>query len=163
MDIREDLKAKLTSLGIEFKDNAPTSKLEELLTNAEAPVVEERVNMRVEVPVDDKRTKRAKIINAARKRSLVIVYNNDKRNSEDTECFSSVRNSFFGDAKIIPIGVEWWVAQMHIDNLKSVEYINFVKDKEGNAVAKSAKKYTVDILDTDEEEYKRKLEKKNKA
>jgi hypothetical protein len=164
MDIREDLKAKLTSLGIEFKENAPTSKLEELVAKAEEePVVEERVNVRVVVPADDKRTKRAKVISAARKRSLCIVYNNDKRNSEDTECFSSVRNSFFGDAKVIPIGIEWWIPQMHIDNLKSVEYINFVKDKEGNATAKSAKKYTVDVLDTDEEEYKRKLEKKNKA
>lgn len=162
MDIREDLKAKLTSLGIEFKDNAPTSKLEELLAKAEEPVIEERVNLRVEVPVDDKRSKRAKIINAARKRSLCIVYNNDKRNSEDTECFSSVRNSYFGDAKIIPIGKEWWIPQMHIDNLKSIEYISFIKDKEGNATAKSAKKYTIDVLDTDEEEYKRKLEKSNK-
>jgi uncharacterized OsmC-like protein len=163
MDIREDLKAKLTSLGIEYKDNAPTSKLEELLAKIEEPVVEERINVRIEVPVDDKRTKRAKVIATARKRSLCIVYNNDKRNSEDTECFSSVRNSFFGDAKVIPIGVEWWISQMHIDNLKSIEYINFIKDQEGNAVAKSAKKYTVDVLDTDEEEYKRKLEKKNKS
>ena len=52
---------------------------------------------------------------------------------------------------------------MHIDNLKSVEYTAFIKDKEGNASAKSAKKYTIDILDTDEEAYKAKLEKRNKS
>jgi|FLOH01.1.fsa_nt_gi hypothetical protein len=160
---REEMKAELTSLNIEFKDNAPTAKLEELLGITVEPIVEERTNLRVAVPVNDKATKRANIIKSARKRSLVVVYNNDKRNSEDTECFSSVRNSYFGDAKVIPIGVEWWVAQMHIDNLKSVEYTSFIKDKEGNASAKSAKKYTIDILDTDEEAYKAKLEKKNKS
>ena len=160
------MKDKLTSLGIEFQDNARTSKLEELLgltDTAEEVVTEERVNVRVQRPVDDKATKRAKIINKARKRSLVVVHCNDRRNAEDTECFSSVRNSFFGDAKIIPIGIEWWVPQMHIDNLKSIEYISFVKDREGNATAKTAKKYTIDIIHTDEEEYKRELEKKNKA
>lgn len=160
---REEMKAELTSLNIEFKDNAPTAKLEELLGITVEPIAEERINLRVAVPVNDKATKRANIIKSARKRSLVVVYNNDKRNSEDTECFSSVRNSYFGDAKVIPIGVEWWVAQMHIDNLKSVEYTSFIKDKEGNASAKSAKKYTIDILDTDEEAYKAKLEKKNKS
>lgn len=160
---REEMKAELTSLNIEFKDNAPTAKLEELLGITVEPIVEERTNLRVAVPVNDKATKRANIIKSARKRSLVVVYNNDKRNSEDTECFSSVRNSYFGDAKVIPIGVEWWVSQMHIDNLKSVEYTSFIKDKEGNASAKSAKKYTIDILDTDEEAYKAKLEKKNKS
>lgn len=160
---REEMKAELTSLNVEFKDNAPTAKLEELLGITVEPIVEERTNLRVAVPVNDKATKRANIIKSARKRSLVVVYNNDKRNSEDTECFSSVRNSYFGDAKVIPIGVEWWVAQMHIDNLKSVEYTSFIKDKEGNASAKSAKKYTIDILDTDEEAYKAKLEKKNKS
>ena len=162
---REEMKAKLTSLGIEFQDNARTSKLEELLNEAETPaeVLEERVNVRVQRPVDNKATKRAKIINAARKRSLVVVHCNDKRNAEDTECFSSVRNSYFGDAKIIPLGIEWWVPQMHIDNLKSIEYVSFVKDREGNASAKSARKYTIDIIHTDEEEYKRELEKKNKS
>ena len=162
---REEMKAKLTSLGIEFQDNAPTKKLEELLNEAETPaeVLEERVNVRVQRPVDDKATKRAKIINKARKRSLCIVHCNDKRNAEDTECFSSVRNSYFGDAKIIPLETEWWIPQMHIDNLKSIEYISFKKDREGNAEAKTARKYTIDILHTDEEEYKRELEKKNKS
>ena len=162
---REELKARLTALEVEFKDNAPIAKLEQLLAEAEFPeeVVEERVNVRVAVPVDDKRSKRAKILEKARKRSLCIVHNNDSRNREDTECFSSVRNSFFGDAKVIPIGVEWWIPQMHIDNLKSIEYTAFVKDREGNAAAKSARKYTIDIIHTDEEAYKAELEKKNKS
>lgn len=164
---REELKAKLTALDIEFKDNAPTAKLEDLLIEAEAPIEEEviveRVNKRVEVPVDGKRTKRAKIVQKARKRSLCIVVSNDKRNAEDTECFSSVRNSYFGDAKIIPIGVEWWISQMHIDNLKSIKYMNFVADRDGNKTAKEANKYTIDIIHTDEEQYKKELEAKNKS
>ena len=165
---REELKAKLTALEVEFKDNAPTAKLEELLeaaqpTEVEEVVLEERVNKRVEVPVDDKRTKRAKIVQNARKRSLCVIHCNDKRNAEDTECFSSVRNSYFGDAKILPIGVEWWIPQMHIDNLKSIEYLSFIADRDGNKQAKPARKYTVDIIHTDEEAYKAELEKKNKS
>lgn len=169
---REEMKAKLTSLDIDFKANAPTTKLAELLgiemeTEVEPEAIEEveveRVNNRIVTPVDDKRAKRAKKIQAARKRSMVVVVCNDKRNAEDTECFSSVRNSYMGDAKIIPLGVEWWVPQMHIDNLKSIMYTTFISDKEGNKKAKSARKYTIDILETDEEAYKAQLEKKNKS
>ena len=165
---REEMKAELTSLDIDFKANAPTTKLAELLgieneeVAVEPEVIVERVNNRIVRPVDAKRAKRAKVINAAKKRSQVIVTCNDKRNAEDVNCYSSVRNSYFGDAKVIPLGTEWWVAQMHIDNLRATPYTLYITNKDGNKIPKVGRKYSVEILHTDEEQFKRNLEASNK-
>lgn len=161
-----DLKAQADTLGIKYSPNIGASTLKERIdaklnqddsgeldSEIEAP----RVNNRISRPVDAKAQKRKEIVQRAKKRSKVIIYNNDPKESEFTTTFSSVRNSFFGDAKILPIGKEWWVAQMHIDNLKSIPMIRFEKDREGNAIAKQGKKFTVEIIETDEEAAKARL------
>lgn len=173
---KEDLKAQADSLGIKYSPNIGLSTLKdridaklnaddsgELDSEIEAVVETPRVNKRVDRPVDAKLQKRRDIVQRAKKRSKVIIYNNDPKESEFSTTFSSVRNSFFGDAKVLPLGKEWWVAQMHIDNLRSIPMIRFEKDREGNAIAKQGKKFTIDIIETDEEAAKARLAKQAKS
>jgi hypothetical protein len=168
----EDLKAEADSLGIKYNarigaDNLK-SKIEEFKNKPEENVENleqepERVNNRVKRPLNEKAQRRKKIIQRGLKRSKVIIYNNDPKERELTTTFSSVRNSFFGDARVLPIGEEWWVQQIHIDNLRNIEITVFSKDKDGNSIARRSKKFTVEVLETDEEAAKARLSKEAKS
>lgn len=169
---KEDLKAQADSLGIKYSPNIGLGTLQDRinaklaesnLNEVDASIEAPRVNNRIVQPMDAKAQKRRDIVQKAKKRSKVIIYNNDPKESEFSTTFSSVRNSFFGDAKVLPLGKEWWVAQMHIDNLLSIPMIRFEKDREGNAIAKQGKKFTVDIIETDEEAAKARLAKQAKS
>jgi hypothetical protein len=168
----EDLKAEADSLGIKYNARIGADslkvKIEEFKNKPKEDeynldVEAERVNNRVKRPLNAKAEKRREIIKRSLKRSKVIIYNNDPREREMTTTFSSVRNSFFGDARVLPIGEEWWVQQMHIDNLRNIEITVFSKDKDGNSIARRSKKFTIDVLETDEEAAKARLNKEAKS
>ena len=168
----EDIKAIADEKGIEYSARIGKDKLiariegNDLVEEDNEPevvIAPERVNKRIERPIDNKQDKRRRIVAKAMKRSKVIIYNNDPREREHTTTFSSVRNSYFGDSRVLPIGKEWWVQQMHIDNLKSIEITTFIKDSQGNSIPKRTKKFTVDIIETDEEAAKARLAKQAKS
>lgn len=151
----EQLKQQANVLGIKYGPNISAELLQKKI---DEKLAEERVNKRVEV-LSPESKKRSDIIKKAMKRSKVIIYNNDPKEADFSTVYSSVRNSFFGDARVIPLGIEWWVPQMHIDHLSSIEMIRYVKDPNGNTKAEKGKKFTIDIIETDEEEAKRRLAK----
>jgi hypothetical protein len=164
----EELKSQADDLGISYSPNIGIAKLQsridEVLVEQEERAIEAqvstpRVNKTIERPVDPEVERRKRIMQRALKRSKVIVYSNDPRDANKTTCMSSVRNSYFGDAKVIPLGQEWWLQQMHIDNLKNINIVKYIDDGKGNSKAVNAKKYTVDILETDEAAAKARLAK----
>lgn len=168
----EDLKVEADKLGLRYSPNIGIAtllgKIEAKKNEVDSGTLDTevavpRVNNRIEPVIDAKSKKRRDIVQAAKKRSKVIIYNNDPKESEFSTTFSSVRNSFFGDAKVLPLGKEWWVAQMHIDNLLSIPMIRFEKDRDGNAIARQGKKFTIDIIETDEEAAKARLAKQAKS
>ena len=168
----EDLKLQADKLGISYHPNIGLEKLQEKINSyikkqEEDKITEmasqKRVNNRIKPKTDPKVSKRQRIIRNATKRSLVIINSNDPKDHELTTCVSGVRNSYFGSTKVLPLGKEWWLEQMHIDNLRSIPMTKFIKNNEGNSKAVLAKKFTVEILDTDEEAYKARLSKLAKS
>lgn len=167
----EDLKVEADALGIKYSPNIGVTTLKGKIdafkakSESEDDEFEPIVNKRVKDPRLTAKQKLNRRIREIRKkklaRSKVIVYNNDPREAEFSTTMSRVQNSYFGNARVIPIGVEWWVEQMHIDNLKSIEILTYVKDpKTGNMKPKKTKKFTIDIIDTDEAAALRKAMKK---
>jgi len=187
---REDLEIQAKELGIKFNSRIGDDKLQakvDAVLNGEVEVEDTepkvvikdstnindgydldlevtRTNNRIKRPTT-KLDKRREIIQRGLKRSKVIVYNNDPKEREMSTTYSAVRNSFFGDARVIPIGKEWWLQQIHIDNLKSIEIPAMAKDREGNVIpnGRMTKKFTIDILETDEEAAKARLAKQAKS
>lgn len=155
----EELKKEADTLGLEYGSNIGEktlkSKIDRFKEDKELEEFTPRENKRVVVEDDPQANFKKKMLERRKKafkRSKVIVYNNDPREREFSTTMSKVQNSYYGSGKVIPIGQEWWLEQMHIDNLKSIEILTYVKDpKTGNSVAKKTRKFTIDIIDTDEE------------
>ena len=126
----------------------------------EAPVEDklvERVNKRVKRDLSPKMKKVQEIKRKALQKKVVKVYNNDERERDFKTTFSRVQNSYFGNAKVIPIGKPWVLEQMHIDNLKRTKIMAFVEDDEGNKSPEEKNKFTIEIIHEDAAQYEQEV------